>query len=628
MRALLVSMPFATVLRPSLGVSLLKASLEREGVAADVVYPGIAFARLLSLRGYERLADGFPHPILAGEWVFTGCLYEEGRGPDPDYVEDVLQRRWRLAEDDVDLILRARSLAPGFLDACMSAIPWAEYDLVGFSSCGAQNVASLALARRVKAAHPGIAIAFGGSNWDEEMGAEYHRRFAFVDFGFSGEAERSLPALLSWLRERPGDGLAAIPGIVYRQGGRTVSTGPPVPVADLDTLPVPDFDDYFETLAMNGLARRIRPAVLVETCRGCWWADKHPCLFCGSPGCRRAFRRKSSRRVLDELRHLASRPGIGSVEIVDDVPPPEFFDDVLPALAADPLEVPLSCEVRPEATHRHIALLAAAGATIQPGIESLNDHILHLMHKGSRALENVRLLLWCRAHGVPASWNLIYGVPGETVADYEQMLGLLPALRFLDPPEGCGPVRLDRFSAYADRPAEYGLTDLAALTPYRYLYPFPEESLRRIAYAFEYSCAHEDDPWAKATRVITAVESWQSAGGRGEVRLTTERDGSTAILDTRDDARASRRTLDALEATVYRACADICRRSRLDELVAAACPDAVEAADIDVALDSFVGDRLMVRDGERYLSLALPPQDEVDAFTIGALDEAEAPATA
>jgi hypothetical protein len=41
-----------------------------------------------------------------------------------------------------------------------------------------------------------------------------------------------------------------------------------------------------------------------------------------------------------------------------------------------------------------------------------------------------------------------------------------------------------------------------------------------------------------------------------------------------------------------------------------------------------VRDRLMVRDGERYLSLALPPQDEVDAFTIGALDEAEAPATA
>ena len=36
----------------------------------------------------------------------------------------------------------------------------------------------------------------------------------------------------------------------------------------------------------------------------------------------------------------------------------------------------------------------------------------------------------------------------------------------------------------------------------------------------------------------------------------------------------------------------------------------------------------MIRDGERYLSLALPPQDEVDAFTIGALEKAQAPATA
>jgi hypothetical protein len=62
--------------------------------------------------------------------------------------------------------------------------------------------------------------------------------------------------------------------------------------------------------------------------------------------------------------------------------------------------------------------------------------------------------------------------------------------------------------------------------------------------------------------------------------------------------------------------------------VAAACPDAVSAADIDAALDSFVRDRLMVCDGERYLSLALPPQDEVDAFTSGILETAEAPATA
>ena len=352
---------------------------------------------------------------------------------------------------------------------------------------------------------------------------------------------------------------------------------------------------------------------------------RHPA---GSPGCRRVYRTKSPPRVLDELRYLASRPGCGSLELVDDVPPAQFFADVLPALAAHPLPVPLFCEVRPEATHRQIALLAAAGASIQPGIESLNDHVLRLMHKGSRALENVRLLLWCRAHGVPASWNLIYGVPGETAADYEQMLGLLPALGPLDPPEGCGPVRLDRFSAYADHPEKYGIGELEPLTPYRYLYPFPKRSLARIAYAFEYSLGGVDDPWMRARPLVAAIAGWQSRRERGEVRLLSGPDGSATLLDTRPEASAPRRPLDPLEAAVYRACADICRRALLDDLVATALPGSgATAADIDAALARFVRERVMVRDGERYLSLALPTQDETDAFEREALREASATAS-
>ena len=44
---------------------------------------------------------------------------------------------------------------------------------------------------------------------------------------------------------------------------------------------------------------------------------------------------------------------------------------------------------------------------IQPGIESLSDHVLKLMRKGTTALQNIQLLKWCREYGVQPEWNLL-----------------------------------------------------------------------------------------------------------------------------------------------------------------------------------------------------------------------------
>ena len=603
-RVLLVDLPFAAAGHPSLGLGSLQATLRVAGVDCDVLYANVTLAREMGVAAYEHIALDLPHPLLAGEWAFAGCLFEGSMQPADGYVDDVLRGRWRLPVDDVDLIVEARHEATGFLDRCLQSVDWGSYTLVGFSSSSAQNIASLALARRVKEQYPDVLTVFGGSNWDEGMGAELHRRFAFVDIAVSGEAEESLPALVRWLRHRTSAGLRRIPGICHRSAGRTARTGPALPVADLETLPLPDYDDYFEALRTTGLTRRIRPSVHAETCRGCWWAARHPCRFCGSPGCRRTYRAKSPSKVLAELRALAARSACRLVTIVDDVPSPEFFDEVLPRIAADPLRVPLFCEVRPEVTREHIRLLAAARASVQPGIESLSDNVLRGMRKGSRALENIRLLRWCREEGVTASWNFMYGVPGEDPADYRQMLTLLPAIRFLQPPDACGPVRLDRFSDYGSRPASFGWHKVRPLQAYRYLYPFPEASLRRIAYAFEYDWEPGRDPAEYVGPLREAVESWQRDPEPGEPRLDGNGEEPT-LVDDRRGVHSARR-LDPVQAAVYDACDGICGR---DELVARLSRRFTDeprlAARIDRALASFVADLVMVRDRDRYLSLAL-----------------------
>ena len=102
-----------------------------------------------------------------------------------------------------------------------------------------------------------------------------------------------------------------------------------------------------------------------------------------------------------------------------------------------------------------------------------------------------------------------------------------------------------------------------------------------------------------------AVESWIDGPDRGAPRVTRDADGST-ILDDRGASPPRVRHLDDVEAAVYDACDGICRRDALLARLEESFPDDARLAEkIDAALTSFVEQRLMVRDGDRFLSLAL-----------------------
>jgi hypothetical protein len=75
------------------------------------------------------------------------------------------------------VIRHARSCAGRFVRDCLASVDWDAYDVVGFTSTFAQNVASLALARRVADLHRSSAIVFGGANCEGEMGLGLHRCF-------------------------------------------------------------------------------------------------------------------------------------------------------------------------------------------------------------------------------------------------------------------------------------------------------------------------------------------------------------------------------------------------------------------------------------------------------------------
>lgn len=602
-RILLVSMPYGAIERPALGLSLLQPLLRRRGIDCAVRYLNFDFAELIGQDLYQMVSFELPYTAFAGDWTFTEALYGSRPEVDAAYLEGVLRRGWNQSDETIRRAQAVRQLVPHFIDHCLATVPWDDYALVGFTSTFEQNIASLALARQVKAQHPHVAIVFGGANWEGEMGQELHRQFPFVDYICSGEADESFPALAE--RVIAGAGVDDVPGVVFRRDGVTVATGPASLVRDLDSLPLPDFTDFFTAFDRCGAVAGVVPTLLFESSRGCWWGARSHCTFCGLNGGAMAFRSKSPERALVEIDALVDRWQIELVEAVDNILDMRYFERFMPLLAAREQKPMIFYEVKANLQRRHVEALRDAGVyRIQPGIESMSDRVLALMRKGTTALRNIQLLKWCRELGVTAEWNILYGFPGETAEDYARTLDLLHAIRFLGAPAACGPVRLDRFSPYFNTPEAFGLKNVRPMTTYRYLYPFDDASLARIAYYFEYDYDAAVDPAGHAAAVVAYAEEWKNAPEPGTLVIGEEGD-ALVLLDSRSTATIPRLELRGLERAAYDYCDETRSGVAIVRHLREQGSETFDDADVFAFLDSLVANALMVTDGVHYLSLAL-----------------------
>jgi len=172
-KILLLSMPFGALERPALGLSLLKTRLQEVGIGCDVRYLSFTFADLIGAEDYLWISSALPYIAFAGDWSFSEALYGARAEADAGYIEKVLRKTWRIDDESIARIKRIRALTSPFLNYCLESIPWEEYAVAGFTSTFEQNLASLALAKRIKAAHPAVILVFGGANWEAEMGQNY-----------------------------------------------------------------------------------------------------------------------------------------------------------------------------------------------------------------------------------------------------------------------------------------------------------------------------------------------------------------------------------------------------------------------------------------------------------------------
>lgn len=442
---LLVVMPFGAIDAPQTGVSTIKAQLKHHGIPCDIAYLNLVFAQGIGMEAYSSigLTSG---EQFAGEWLFAQSLFSDRQLDTEGYFRKVLSESRVLPPEVIKSIRRLSPKVPDFLEYCMRTIAWERYALVGFTSMLEQNLASLALAWRIKQRHPDILTALGGANCFGPMGVQLHRSFTFMDYVFTGEADLAFPELVRRLAggESPDD---SIKGCVRREAGKTIESGPAECLEDLDRLPYPDYDDFFTQYAQYGLPRFMLQYIMLETSRGCWWGHKNQCRFCGINQNEMPFRTKSPQRSLDEMNHLSIRYGLKQLMTVDNILDMKFFKTLLPELRRRRPHFSLFYESKANLRKDQVRLLAEASVFgIQPGIESFSRNILKLMHKGVSPLQNAALLKWCRQYRISPMWNLLFGIPGENAGDYRENLEFACAMTHLEPPMGFGRIRLERFS--------------------------------------------------------------------------------------------------------------------------------------------------------------------------------------
>lgn len=604
MKLLMITMPWQGLDAPSSALGILKPCVREQASDWEIqeLYVNFRWAEHLMRESggaitpadYEKVADQVFHGV--GDWIFTPALY----GVDSYQVEDFSRY---LDGRGVDPVVPARMqrYARGFVQALAAEIAADPPDVVGFTSTFMQNVPSLALAQELKRLAPRVLTVLGGCNSDGPQGPALHRNFTQLDFVVSGEGERALPMLLNRIAQ--GRDFAGVPGLSWRdEDGRTVSNPAaksPVPMA---SVPTPDYDSYFQTLENSVLQHFIRPRMVLEAARGCWWGEAHQCKFCGLNGSNIGFRSKAPDRIVQEIEHLIARHQVLDLIMVDNILDMRYLTEVMPRIAALGHDLRIHYEIKSNLSREALAALKEANVLhVQPGIESLNDHVLRLMDKGVSAAHNVRMLRDGADLGLTVTWNVLFGFPGETEADYRGMIDKFTALEHLQPPTGAWRIALERFSPYFENPAE-GFMFRRPARIYDFVYQIPQAELHDLVYLFDSNASGiTGDLEAELT---AAVEQWEKSYSSSSLSYWTDERGRITVEDRRASWPQETIELDDVQSNIYRgmfrgAGAEGIRRRLAED------GHEVTEAELQELLASFVDRGLAFEDGGRYVSLAL-----------------------
>jgi ribosomal peptide maturation radical SAM protein 1 len=620
----LISMPWHDPYLPSVQLGVLKAYVERElpDITVDTLHFYLKLEEIIGLDISQAISMS---GSLLGEAVFACSLFPAKRATILDFIDE--QKTAYPDLRDIDFVNQVIDPIAASMCRYAADTDWSQYLCIGFSLVFVQTAASLFMAKLIKQSVPTARILVGGPNSSGEIGMSLLRTFPQLDLMINGEGELPLTELVRRLLDGHATSLDDIPGVVSRNGEREAA-GALSQLNAIESLPVPNYDSYFEDVDSSVMRSIIYPKVVlpVESSRGCWWDRSYrepmmSCSFCSLNLQWKGYREKSVEKFVAELVALSSRYNITRILLVDNILRYGDVSALCGKIRAAGKNFRIGIEARVSVTPAQMALLREAGVVyIQFGIEALSTEILKLINKGTTCIQNIQAMKFCERFGIESISNIITyhpGVRAEAIRETLRNMEFVTCYR---------PLRLSRFtldyqSPVFKNPDAFGVSRIRNLETLSRC--FPDEYCRDLFWgpkSFDADFTDEiDDLW---TSVAGAIDEWQAlykerAESCNVPSLLLYEDKGTCLQIT-DYRFTSPRTieLDRISRKIYLTCEEVKDLASIQ----AACGEISDDA-VARQLQRLVRERLMFCEGKRYLSLGIP-SDPAIRVRYGPLDVA------
>jgi ribosomal peptide maturation radical SAM protein 1 len=619
---LLMSMPWASVTEPSLGLALLKPKLLEAGIPCRIRHQNIFLLDHFRPESYETVGARWG----LNDFLFTNVFEGDELSEDQiDALAVLVRNTYRLIDLEahastdpapfIEYVTKIRNeVIPAYLRDCMRIVDESEATMVGFTCMYDQTFTSLALAKLVKERYPEKLIVLGGYALEPPVGPHILRAFPFVDALCIGEGEDRIVPLARASVDR--SLLSTIPNVMYRDGeGAIHEPALGARPVDLDLSPVPHYDDFFADaleLDVNHQVEIKIETLPVESSRGCWWGQVSHCTFCGIDDETMRYRAKSPERVQEILATLTKRHGRRLFRFADYILPRQYYKTLLPELAKRDEKYILHWEMKANVKSGEVALMSAAGIiAAQPGIESFSTPVLKKMAKGVTGIQNVLTVKLLTEHNIIVNYNILFGFPEDEPDEYRELVRNIPLLYHLPPPYSYIPVQTTRFAPMQVDPARFGVTaPLVAECAYDTI--LSKDYRREIGfdideYCYIFATPYEFDPACAEyyDMLVYQVAHWiQLHVEREEVRLSYElKDGEIEFVDSRFSEEPATIRFGRDHAVVQAA---ISERAIAAHRLAAELDQELSATTVAKVLDDLREARLVYEEGERVVGLAFP----------------------
>ncbi|MGD8983533.1 MAG: RiPP maturation radical SAM C-methyltransferase [Desulfobacteraceae bacterium] len=608
-RIALISTPWPLFNRPSIQLGALKAFVRNRlpRVQVDTHHIYLSVADLLGYDLYGQISE----KTWLSEAPYAALLYPEKRETIARFWRSQSSRRSLIQKWDFHEILdRLEDASQGIL----SSINWQDYALVGLSICFGQLTSALYFIHHMKQTVPDLKVVVGGSACAGDLGRSLLDLFPEIDFVISGEGEMPLLHLIKRLSHSDGKGKTdPTPGLFDRNDTLETDTSEFSQLPALDQLPVPDYKDYFSLLNSLDPEKVFIPKLPMETSRGCWWGKNvggkahRGCAFCNLNLQWQGYRAKSHEKVASELNALTDKYQTLSVSFMDNLLPSKDLEGLFEKIGVLKKDLRLFAEIRATTSLNELSAMANAGMReVQVGIEALSTSLLKKIRKGTSAIQNLEIMKNCESPGLPRlNSNIILEFPGSDQMDVEETLANLGFALPFSPLKGI-PFWLGYGSPVWQDPKSYGLKRIHNHPRYAKLFP-PEvfRGLKLLIQGYHGGLRHQQRLWRPVKK---GLEAWKTAYAQlhqqpGSDPILSYQDGGNFLIirQRRHGADDMTHRLKDTSRKIYL----FCEQNRSISRILARFPSFSEEK-VRPFLNMMVDKRLMFREGERFLSLAVP----------------------